>query len=138
MPPGRPQIKLEINFQNPLQSLNDIENICKNKIMRANVVTFARALLSLAGENQTKSCQTDFDSKSLMNEVFEKNTAENTIESICDKSQKMVNYERSFLITKLLKQINEKDKVKLLFMFYCDLSKDGQSDIFSFLGNSLN
>ena len=57
MTPGRPQIKLEINFQNPLQSLNDIENICKNKIMRANVVKFARALLSLAAENQTKSCQ---------------------------------------------------------------------------------
>ena len=63
MPPGRPQIKLEINFQNPLQSLNDIENICKNKIMRANVVTFARALLSLAGENQTKSTSTSMSQK---------------------------------------------------------------------------
>ena len=34
--------------------------------------------------------------------------------------------------------MEERDQVKHMLMFYYDLSFEGQSDLFSFLGNSLN
>ena len=73
-----------------------------------------------------------------MNVIYEQDTAENFIESVCNITQNMVNFENSYLTSLLWKQMEEKDKVKLMLMFYCDLSIEGQSDLFSFLGNALN
>ena len=40
-PPGRPTVKIEINFSNPMQSYDDIVMICRNATVRANVNCFA-------------------------------------------------------------------------------------------------
>ena len=125
MPPGRPIVKLEINFKNPLESLNDIEKMFSYPAIRANVVLFATSILKIAGGNPSKGCQTDIDANSLMNVIYEQDTAENFIESVCNITQNMVNFEKSYLTSLLWKQMEEKDKVKLMLMFYCDLSIEG-------------
>ena len=59
MSPGRPVVKLEINFTNPLLALDKIEKMCSNPGIRPNIITFATALLTLAGGNESKTCQTE-------------------------------------------------------------------------------
>ena len=73
-----------------------------------------------------------------MGVIYERNSAENFIEAVCDNTTNMVNFEKSFLISLLWKQVEERDQVKLMLKFYNDLSLEGQSDLFSFLGNALN
>ena len=112
--------------------------MCSNPLLKANVITFATALLSLARCSESKSCQTETEAKHLMDVIYERDSAENFIESVRDCSEKMVNYEKSFLIALLWEQIVEKDWVKLVLKFYNDLSLERQSDLFSLLGNLLN
>ena len=92
MSPGRPNIKLEINFRNPLESLDKISNMCSNSFIRANVISFARALLTIAGgsESESKSCQTDIDANNLIGCAYEKDSAENFIEAVCDVTKDQV------------------------------------------------
>ena len=96
--------------------------MCSNPLLKANVITFATALLSLARCSESKSCQTETEAKHLMDVIYERDSAENFIESVRDCSEKMVNYEKSFLIALLWEQMMEKDRVKLLLKFYNDLS----------------
>ena len=73
-----------------------------------------------------------------MNIIHKRTPAETFIDSAFNVSQKMVNYENSFFISKLWTTIGETDKTKMLFMFYSGLSFKGQYDLFNFLGDSLN
>ena len=130
MPPGRPTVKVEINFNNPLESISEIEKLCKVDKMRANIITFATALLGLADV----SLDPDF----LVTNVFDKNPTEQFIDSVCQVSDKMVNYEKSLLIYNLWVQIEETDKCKLLYLMYNNTNYEGQCDLFSFLQSSLN
>ena len=102
MPPGRPTVQIEINFNYPLESIAEIEKLCKVDKMKANIITFATALLGLADV----SLDPDF----LVTNVFDKNPTEQFIDSVCQVSDKMVNYEKSLLISNLWVQIEETDK----------------------------
>ena len=73
-----------------------------------------------------------------MNIIHKRTPAETFIDSAFNVSQKMVNYENSFFLSKLWTTIGETDKTKMLFMFYSGLSFKGQCDLFNFLGDSLN
>ena len=126
--PGRPTEKVEINFKRPFDALDKIKNFCSNPIVKANVISFANALLSLTGVCESKSCQTD----------IERDTSENVINSISEQTQHMANYEKSFLLSIIWKQMHEIDQVKLLLMFYNELSFEGQCDLFALLGKQLN
>ena len=126
--PGRPTEKVEINFKRPFDALDKIKNFCSNPIVKANVISFANALLSLTGVCESKSCQTD----------IERDTSENVINSISEQTQHMANYEKSFLLSIIWKQMHEIDQVKLLLMFYTELSFEGQCDLFALLGKQLN
>ena len=53
-----------------------------------------------------------------MNIIHKRTPAETFIDSAFNVSQKMVNYENSFFISKLWTTIGETDKTKMLFMFY--------------------
>ena len=129
MSPGRPVVKLEINFTNPLLALDKIEKMCSNPGIQSNIITFATALLTVAGGNESKTCQTETEANSLMGVIYERDSAENFVEAVCDNAENMVNFEKSFLISLLWKQMEERDQVKLMFKFYNDLSLEGQSEL---------
>ena len=73
-----------------------------------------------------------------MTNVFDKNPTEQFIVSVCQVSDKMVNYDKSLLISNLWVQIEETDKCKLLYLMYNNTNYEGQCDLFSFLGSSFN
>ena len=98
--------------------------------MKANIILFATALLGLP--------ELEYEPGQIMNIIHERTPAETFIDSVFNVSQKMVNYEKSFFISKLWTTIGETDKTKMLFMFYSGLSVKGQCDLFNFLGDSLN
>ena len=80
----------------------------------------------------------EYEPGKIMNIIHKRTPAETFIDSAFNVSQKMVNYENSFFISKLWTTIGETDKTKMLFMFYSGLSFKGQYDLFNFLGDSLN
>jgi hypothetical protein len=110
LPPGRLTVKVEINFNNPLESISEIKKLCKVDKMRANIITFATAVRGLADV----SLDPDF----LVTNVFDKKPTEQFIDSVCQVSDKMVNYEKSLLIYNLWVHIEETDKCKLLYLMY--------------------
>ena len=130
MPPGRPSFKVEVDFNHPLDYLDNIKYLCKSEKMKANIILFATALLGLP--------ELEYEPGQIMNIIHERTPAERFIDSVFNVSQKMVNYEKSFFISKLWTTIGETDKTKMLFMFYGGLSFKGQCDLFNFLGYSLN
>ena len=112
--------------------------MCSNYFIRANVISFATALLTIAGGSESKSCQTDIDANNLIGCAYEKDSAENFIEAVCDVTKDMVNYDKFFLISLLWNQMEDKDQVKMLFKFYSDINIQGQCDIFALLQSALN
>ena len=73
-----------------------------------------------------------------MTNVFNKNPTEQFIDSVCQVSDKMVNNEKSLLISNLWAHFEETDECKLLYLMYNDTNYEEQCDLFSFLGSSLN
>ena len=98
--------------------------------IRQNIVEFATSLLSLANVK--------LDANFLITNVLDNNTKEIFVESVCHASDQMAIYEKSHLITNLFFKIPEMDRCKLLYFMYCNMSFEGQCDMFSFLGSSLN
>ena len=54
-----------------------------------------------------------------------------------EATESMTGCEKS-VISNIWTRINLEDQVKMLFLFYNDLDLNQQSDLFSFLGDSLN
>ena len=81
--------------------------------MKANIVTFATILLSMVGTD-TNETQTENDSENLLSYLCENNSIEHFIGSVCEVSQNMVSYKRSYLTSLIFAQIVEKDQVKLI------------------------
>ena len=46
-PPGRPSVKLFVNFHDPLQHCEEIKKMCRNPSIRQNIILFAKSLLQL-------------------------------------------------------------------------------------------
>ena len=45
--PGRHSLRIEVNFNNPQKSLDQIRLLCNNKNIKENTLLFAKALLGL-------------------------------------------------------------------------------------------
>ena len=97
--PGRPIVKFDINFNRPLPSLDKIKNICSNPSIKNNVEKFAKALLNHVWDYESKSCQTDTDSSSMLDMICEWDTKENVIIAISEQTKNMARYEKSFLVS---------------------------------------
>ena len=57
-PPGRPSVKLLVNFNDPLEHCEEIKEMCRNPSIRQNVILFAKSLLQLSQSTDTSSSQT--------------------------------------------------------------------------------
>ena len=135
MSKGRPATIIEIDLSDPSDSLEKIKYACTNQTIKKNILLFASQLLD---GSDSRSSQTEFATKSLIYVAFHEDKVETFIDSVYDISKEMASYERSYMISLLISQMDEKDQVKMLFKFYEDLSLEGQSDMFGFLGISLN
>ena len=127
---GRPSYAIEINFNHPLDSIEEIKSLSEIESIRENIINFATSLLSLANVK--------LDANFLIRHVLNNYTKEIFVESVCHASNQMAIYEKSHLISNLFFNFPEVDKCKLLYFMYCNMSFEGQCDIFSFLGSSLN
>ena len=105
MPPGRPSFKVEVDFNHPLDYLDNIKYLCKSEKMKANIILFATALLGLP--------ELEYEPGKIINIIHERTPAETLIDSVFNVSQKMVNYEKSFFISKLWTTIGETEKTKM-------------------------
>ena len=94
MPPGRPSFKVEVDFNHPLDYLDNIKYLCKSEKMKANIIWFATASLGLP--------ELEYEPGKIMNIMHERTPAEAFIDSVFNVSQKMVNYEKLFFYFKTL------------------------------------
>ena len=123
MAKGRPATRIEIEVSDHSDSLEKI-----NQTIRENIFLFVRQLLDICGGgSDSRSSQTEFATKSLIDVAFHEDKVETFIDSVYDISKEMASYERSYMISLLISQMDEKDQVKMLFKFYEDLSLEGQS-----------
>ena len=127
---GRPRTIVEINFNHPLDSLDEIRVLCQSESIRANIVVFATGLLGLA--------DIKVDPDFLMEHIFKHNTKETFVDSVCRASDNMAIYEKSHLIANLFLKIPQVEGCKLLYLMYSNMGYEGQCDVFSFLDSSLN
>ena len=58
---GRRPVKIEINFNRPLESLDQIMEMCTNPMVKKNVITFATSLLNSIVGSESRGCQTNTD-----------------------------------------------------------------------------
>ena len=134
--PGRPQcrITMEVNFNNPQKAIDQIKLICRSQANKEKVKFFAKALLDLIeNENVEKSSQTE-------NEKVEKSsqTDMDISEFISEVTKNASSDDLAYLISSMWIHIYMVDKVKLMMMFFNELSFDRQVDFFAFLGHCLN
>ena len=120
--PGRPSFKIEIDFNNPQSSIDQIRLICNHRHIKDKVHKVAKALLESSTEVKDAGSQANFDISDIMSEISENGSSE----------------EISYLISTLWTETEISDKVKLMMIFYDQLSLDGQEDFFAYLGNCLN
>ena len=126
--PGRPQTKLEINFNQPLEHLAEIKSMCQHANVKDNIKLFAEALLKITTEAVNNSTQTTDDEP----EEF------SVVENLSEAAAHLCSYERSFLLLNIWSQIHDDDQVKVFFLLYEEMTKYQQSRVFALLGNSLN
>ena len=104
--PGRPSLKVEVNFRNPQKSFDQIGLLCKNEKIKENTLLFAKSLLELTenvGNNQ--SSQTDSDFGHIFNDFIEQ----------------APNEELLYMTSSLLTRLVNKDRLKLLMMSFSQL-----------------
>ena len=111
--PGRPCVKIDINFNDPLKPIDQIKSICKNSKVKQNVQEFATALLKLKDTNESSSTQTDTDGMDYFSDVLENTSGDDL----------------TYMST-MWEQIEQDTKLKLMIMFYSDLTFNEQSDYF--------
>ena len=122
---GRPKHKVEINLNDISASLREIESLFISEKMSEKVREFSTSLYQMTKNEETTCTQTDKDPCML-------------IESMCDMSKHMSSQDKSFFILKMWSEFDKQDQVKTLYMLYSYLDTEQQSDLFSFLGSSLN
>ena len=83
---------------------------------------FAKALLKLTEDNESSSTQTDMDGMDFFPDVLENTSGDDL----------------TYLMSTMWEQIEQDTKVKLMMMFYSDLTFNELSDFFAFLGHCLN
>ena len=127
---GRPSYAVEINSNHSLDSIEEIKTLSEIEPIREKIINFATSLLSLAN--------VELDANLLIGEVLQNYTKETFVESVYHASDQMAIYEKSHLISNLFFKFPEVDRCKLLYFMYCNTSFEGQCDMFSFLGSSLN
>ena len=104
--PGRPSLRIEVNFNNPQKSLDQIRLICKNKKIKENTHLFAKALHGLTEQVvNEQSSQTDGDVSDIFNDFLEH----------------APNEELLYMTTSLLTRMGNKDKLNLLMMSFSEL-----------------
>ena len=70
--PGRSSLRIEVNFNNPQKSLDQIRLLCNNKNIKENTLLFAKALLGLTAHVvHEQSSQTDSDVADIFNDFLE-------------------------------------------------------------------
>ena len=62
---GRPSVKFEIDFADPLLNLERIKTNCKSDKTKDNVRLFAKTLLEFLNEKESHTTQTDMSSDDL-------------------------------------------------------------------------
>ena len=67
MPPGGPSFKVEVDFNHPLDYLDNIKYLCKSETMKANIILFATALLGLP--------ELEYEPGKIMNIIHERTPA---------------------------------------------------------------
>ena len=67
MPRGRPPFKVKVDFNHPLDYLDNIKSLCKSEKMKANVILFATALLGLP--------ELEYEPGKIMNIIHERTPA---------------------------------------------------------------
>ena len=68
--PGRPSLRIEEDFNNPHNSLDQIKLLCKNKNIKENTLFFAKALLGITEHVvHEQSSQTDSDVADIFNDL---------------------------------------------------------------------
>ena len=90
---GRPSYAIEINFNHPLDSIEEIKSLSEIESIRENIINFATSLLSLANVK--------LDANFLIGHVLNNYTKEIFVESVCHASNQMAIYEKSHLISNL-------------------------------------
>ena len=71
---GRPNYAVEINFNHPLNSIEEIETLSEIETIRENITNFATSLLSLAN--------VELDANLLIGHVLQNYTKEIFVESV--------------------------------------------------------
>ena len=95
---GRPNYAVEIHFNHPLDSIEEIKTLSEIKPIREKIITFATSLLSLANVK--------LDANLLIGHVLQSYTKEIFVESVCHASDQMAIYQKSHLISNLFFQVS--------------------------------
>ena len=110
---GRPTNKIEINFNQHMISLNQIKVFCKNKTIKENVRTFARALMEMTEEPIDVATQTE-SRDTFVNDMF--------LEELKSKSAE----EQGYVISSVMMEMDDTERLKLIMIFYDKLHIDDQ------------
>ena len=120
--PGRPLHKVEVSFTNPIRSVPTfISFYDKNENSTEEIKQFARALFDATGSTSDNTTQ-----------------CEGTPHTIFDMTSNFSSYEKSLLVSNIVKSLHPDYQVKLLFVLIEEFNMRQQSEIFALLGNSLN
>ena len=87
---------VEINYNHPIDSIEEIKTLSEIKPIREKIITFATSLLSLANVK--------LDANLLIRQVLQNYTKEIFVESVCHASDHMAIFEKSNLISNLFFQ----------------------------------
>ena len=93
---GRTNCAVEIHFNHPLDSIEEIKNLSEIEPVRENIINFTTSLLSLANVK--------LDANLLIRHVLQNYTKEIFVESVCHASDHMAIFEKSNLISNLFFQ----------------------------------
>ena len=81
MAKGRPATRIEIDLSDPSDSLEKIKYACTNQTIRENIFLFASQLLDICGGgSDSRSSQTEFETKSLIDVAFHEDKVETFID----------------------------------------------------------
>ena len=122
---GRPTNKIEINFNQPKISLNQIKVFCKNKTIKEKVRIFARALMEMTEEPNDVATQTK-SRDTFVNDMF--------LEELKSKSAE----EQGYVISSIMMEMDDTERLKLIMIIYHKLDIDDQCKLLAYIGHGLN
>ena len=86
MAPGRPSLKVTIDFNDPIKALDNVKTLFDNKKFKENIKLFAKILLKDTDELVTVGTQIENDT---------------VVQNIIELTSDMCSYERSFLMSNI-------------------------------------